>query len=124
MSEPARIVSMNVLPGQPTDGSGRVCIHLFVRDKVGPFVEPHVLHTVPGPDGLPRKEELVARRTRGRLACSATRTVAPTTRNGVTTVTPRSDDPYAVTCLKCIASSFYKEMMALIETPQQPVSQE
>lgn len=127
MPKPNRTVSMSVLPGQPTDGSGKVCIHLFVRDEAGPFVEPHVLHPVIGPDGQPRKQELKARRTRGRLACSATRTVAPVTRNGVTTVTARSDDPHAVTCHKCIASPFYKEAMAVIETPQpepEPVAQE
>ena len=41
-----RIINVSVLPGEPTDGSGRVCIHLFVQNPHGPFVEPHVLHPV------------------------------------------------------------------------------
>ena len=87
-----------------------VCIHLFVRDERGPFVEPHVLHPVVR-DGVQVKRELTARPTRGRLACDPKRTVAPTTHRGVTTITPRTDDPRATTCPKCMASPEYAEMM-------------
>lgn len=102
-----RVVQVNVLPGQSTDGTGRVCIHLYVPDERGPFVEPHALH--PGDED---PKQLVAKPTRGRLACDPRRKVAPTTTNGVTAVTMRTDDPRAVTCPKCIASDSYEKMMA------------
>lgn len=103
-------INMSVLPGEPLDGTGRICIHLFVKDDRGPFIEPHVLHPVVR-DSKVVKQQLEAKPTRGRLACNPKRTVAPVTRNGVTTVTPRSDSPRAVTCPKCIASDDYKKMM-------------
>lgn len=109
-----RVVNINVLPGEPTDGSGRVCIHLFVQDERGPFTEPHVLHPARGDGGEPVKNKLEARPTRGRLACDPKRTVAPRSRSGVTTVTPRTDDPRAVTCEKCIASSYYEKAVELL----------
>lgn len=102
-----RAIDLKVLPGQPTDGSGKVCIHLFVCDENGPFVEPCVMHV--------EESRLVSRPTRGRLACDPKRTVAPVTRGGATSVTPRSDDPRAVTCLKCKASEAYKELMEKME---------
>ena len=107
-----RIVDIKVLPGQPTDGSGRVCIHLFVQDKAGPIVETHVIH--PKLDNNGNMVGLMTKPTRGRLACSATRTVDPVERNGVTSVTLRSDDPRAITCPKCKASRYYTEMMEQI----------
>lgn len=109
-----RIVNVSVLPGEPTDGSGRVCIHLFVPSDTGPFVEPHVLHSKLDDQGNPVGRQVEAKPTRGRLACSATRMAAPVTRDGVTKVTQRSDDPRAVTCPKCIASEFYVKMMERI----------
>ncbi len=102
-----RIVSVNVVPGDPVDGSGRVCIHLFVQDERGPFVEPHVLHPALDEAGQPIKQQVVARPTRGRLACDSRRKVAPVTRSGVTTITSRTDNPNAVTCPKCQASTEY-----------------
>ena len=107
-----RIINVKVLPGEPLDGSGRVCIHLFVRDERGPFTEPHVLYMHSGEDGQSR---LAAKPTRGRLACDPKRTVEPVTRAGVTTVTMRTDDARAVTCLKCIASKDYVGMMSRLE---------
>lgn len=109
-----RVINVNVLPGEPVDGSGRVCIHLFVRDERGPFIEPHVLHPV-FKDGVAVKQKVEAKPTRGRLACNPRRTVAPVTRGGVTTVTPRTDDARAVTCLKCCASVEYAEAMTALE---------
>lgn len=103
-----RKLHMEVLPGEPLDGTGRVCIHLFVQDPRGPFVEPHVLHeTEPG--------KLTARPTRGRIACSAKiKGVAAVVRGGVTYVTHRTDDPRAVTCPKCLASREAQELLARI----------
>lgn len=115
MAKVKRIVNMNVLPGEPLDGTGMVCIHLFVPDVKGPFVEPHGLHPVVK-DCEAVKQQLEARPTRGRLACDPKRLVAPVTRGNVTNVTPRSDDPRAVTCLKCCASEDYKRMMELQST--------
>ena len=104
-----RIVSVKVLPGEPVDGSGRVCIHLFVQDERGSFVEPSALHPVID-NGVVVKQKVTARHTRGRLACDKKRNPAPTTHEGVTSVTSRTDDPRAVTCLKCIASVDYADM--------------
>ena len=109
-----RVLNVSVCPGEPTDGSGRACIHLFVRDAHGPFVEPHVLRQAVDDDGLPVKGQLMAGPARGRLACSPTRTVSPTTRGNVTMVTLRTDDARAVTCPKCMASGLYARAMELL----------
>lgn len=106
MGKQKRIVRMSVLKGEPLDGSGRVCIHLFVRDEAGRFTEPHVLHEILK-DGVPVKQMVGAGPARGRLACDPNRDPAPVTNNGVTVVTMRTDDPQAVTCLHCIASADY-----------------
>lgn len=108
-----RIISVKVLPGEPLDGTGRVCIHLFVPDEKGPFVEPHALHPKME-NGKAVKGKLTAKPTRGRLACDPRRLVAPVTRGKVTTITHRSDDPRAVSCPKCIASVDYKRKMELL----------
>ena len=102
-----RVVIVSVLPGEPTDGSGRVCTHLFVRDEKGLFVEGHVLRPAKDKNGNLIRGKLTASPARGRLACDPKRCFYPTTRNGVTTVTHRSDDPRAVNCPKCLASEGY-----------------
>lgn len=107
---PKRRVNIRVIHGEPTDGTGRVCIHLYVQDATGPFVEPNVLHPLIE-NGQVVKGKIQARPTRGRLACDPKRIVAPVTRNGVTTVTPRTDDPRAATCPQCLASANYATMM-------------
>ena len=109
-----RAVGVKVLPGEPVDGSGRVCIHLFVQDERGLFVEPHVLHQAVGDDGQSIKQKVVARATRGRLACDPKRAVASVRRGGITFVTHRTDDPRAVTCPKCRASVDYVKMTKLL----------
>lgn len=102
-----RVVNVSVLHGEPTDGSGRVCIHLFVQDERGLFTEPNALHM-----GADRK--LVGKPTRGRLACDPKRVLRPVARGGVTTVTPRTDDPRAVTCPKCEKSPEYVKIMGIL----------
>lgn len=109
-------MNVNVVPGELTNGTGRVCIHLFVRDVRGPIMEPHVLHPALDEQGAPIKRQLVALPTRGRLACDPRRTVAPVNRSNVTTVTPRTDDPRAVTCPRCQASAEYKALMSEIQS--------
>lgn len=103
-----RVIDVKVLPGEPTDGSGKVAIHLFVFDDNGPYVEPSAIHMVEG--------KLVSKATRGRLACDPKRTAHPIIKKGVTLITPRTNDPRAVTCPKCQRSSEYVEMMASITT--------
>lgn len=112
-----RIVDLKVVPGQPTNGTGRVCIHLFVQDKAGLFVEAHALHPV-FKDGQQVKQMVEARPTRGRLACDPKRAVKHVTRGNATLVTPRTDDPRAVTCPKCIASTDYKRMTDRLATAE------
>ena len=116
MARKRRIVNVKLLPFEPTDGSGRARIHLFVPDERGPFVEKHVLQLVTetGEDGVTRRE-IEAKPARGRLACDPKKTVAPKVSNGVTTVTMRSDDPRAVTCARCCVSDDYARMMAALE---------
>lgn len=111
-----RTINMKVLPGEPLDGSGRVCIHLFVQDEVGPFTEPCALHMAEVEvEGQERPvKQLVARPTRGRLACDPKRTADPVTRNSVTTITMRTDDARAVTCPKCRRSSDYTRATELL----------
>lgn len=108
-----RIIAVKVLPGEPTDGTGRVCIHMLVRDSIGPITEPYVLHPKLDGDGNRVGAELEARPTRMVLACDGTRrrTVAPVVRDGVTAVTHRTEDPRATTCPRCIASKYYVEAM-------------
>lgn len=103
-----RIVNIKVLPGEPLDGTGQVCIHLFVRDNNGPFTEPHVLN-------VNESKQLVSGPARGRLACDPNRTVKSVTHGGITTVTMRTDDARAVTCPKCKMSRDYAEMMELVK---------
>jgi hypothetical protein len=105
-----RRVNVSVNPGEPTDGTGKVCIHLFVQDERGPFVEPCVLHPMVE-NGEVVNGKVVSRPTRGRLACDPKRGVAPVVKNGVTTITMRTDSPEAVTCPKCRASRDYADMM-------------
>jgi hypothetical protein len=114
------VVSLNVLPGEPLDGTGKVCIHLFVADERGPFVEPCVIYPRLDAQGQRVGNELEYRPTRGRLACdhARRRAVVPTTRNGVTVVTPRTSDPRAVTCTKCAATAEYAELMSLIASAE------
>lgn len=110
-----RVVNVSVLPGEPLDGRGKVCIHLLVPDDGGPFVSPCMLHVVEevGEDGKATKK-LVSRPTRCRLACSPTRTVRPEDRGSVRNVTMRTDDARAVTCPKCLGSAFYTKAMELL----------
>lgn len=115
MARNGKTVAVRVLPNEPTDGTGRVCIHLFVQDKTGPFVESHVLHPAVDGNGNPIGRKLVFRPTRGRLACDPKRNATPITYKGVTHVTMRTDDPRAVTCAKCIGSSEWKEKMARLD---------
>ncbi len=106
-----RTIELRVLPGEPTDGSGRVVIHLFVQDTAGPFTEPCVLHPkVVDATGKMVGRNLVARPTRGRLACDPRRSVAPVVKRGITYVTLRTSEPGAVTCPKCLASVAYQQL--------------
>lgn len=106
-----RVINLYVNPGEPLDGTGQVCIHLFIKDESGPFTEPHVLHPAMDDVGQPIQGQLVARPTRGRLACDRRRLVAPVTRGNMTTITSHTDDPRAATCPKCKASQDYAQMM-------------
>jgi hypothetical protein len=105
---------MPVLPGEPLDGTGLVCIHLFVQDpEAGSYTEPHALHPV-FENGVHVPGRVEARPTRGRLACNPVRNPATVVRGRMTVVTPRTDDPRAVTCPKCRVSKEYTETMALL----------
>ena len=119
-----QIVDVAILPGEPTDGSGRICIHLFVPDERGPFTEPHVLHPAVDDAGQRIKQRVVAKPTRGRLACDPKRVVAPVVRGNVTRVTARTDDPRAVTCPRCLTSPDCIRMIGDDDTPKTMTSLE
>lgn len=106
-----------MLPGESLDGAGRVCIHLFVQDPHGPNTASMVMHPVFNEDGTQVKQVVDCKQARGRLACDPKRLTAAVTRNNITTVTQRTDDPRAVTCPKCKASEDYQKLMAKIENP-------
>ncbi len=108
-----RAVCVPVLHGEPLDGSGRVCIHLFVQDATGPFTEGHALLPI-YENGEQVKQKATAGPARGRLACNPKRLVAPVESGGVVTVTPRSDDPRAVSCPRCMATDEYRVAMVRI----------
>lgn len=110
-----RVIHMKVLPGEPTDGSGKVCIHLFVPDPKGTFVESCVLYPKLDDSGNRIGNQLVNKPTRGRLACDPKRSAVSVTVKNVTTVTPRTDDHRAVTCPRCIASRFYTDAVSTME---------
>lgn len=105
-------IRINVLPGQPTDGTGKVCVHLFLKDEKGSFIEPHVLHPVVDDNGNVIKQQLVAKPTRGRIACSITlKPQVKPNKDGTRSILLRSDDANAVTCPKCLATPECKKLL-------------
>ncbi len=120
-----RIVDLKVLPGEPLNGAGRVCIHLFVPDGTGPITERHVtqLRDIPQEDGSSAIRLTVAP-SKGHLACDRKRSVAPVERRGVVTVTMRTIEPYAVTCPACRASVEYERLMKLLSGPGPAVAEQ
>lgn len=122
-----RVVNMGVLPGESTvSGAGRTCIHLFVQDERGAFIEPHALHPELDEHGEPLKQRVVAGPARGRLACDPKKKVssrmATGRGNSVFNIVQRTDDPRAVTCPKCLASPERSEKMKLLEPQPAEVS--
>ncbi len=122
-----RVINMSVLHGEPTDGSGRLCIHLVVPDSHGPFTEPQVLQM----DKVKQMHGEMALFTgpkQCRLACDSTRKrqVKPIDHKGVTKITMRTGDPRATTCPRCIASEEYTRIMKVITNAAQgaPTEQE
>ncbi len=75
MKKPKQILDIKVLSGEPTDGSGKVCIHLFVRDAKGSFTEPGYLF----------RSMQIADTTRGRIVCNRKLIPKPPYK-GVTTI--------------------------------------
>ena len=110
------VIEMKVLPGEPTDGGGRICIHLVVVDeKRGPFVESCVVHPAKDADGKVIPSKFVFRPTRCRVACDPRKVPQTKPRNGVVMMLMRTNDSRAVTCPKCKESPEYKLMMKDIE---------
>lgn len=108
-------ISLSVLPGEPTDGSGKICVHLLVEDKKGLIAE-SMLHPVYGEDGQPIGQQLQLKPVKCRLACDPKRLVVPVVKNGITHITMRTDSPEAVTCPKCKQSNEYLTAMKPTQT--------
>ncbi len=120
MHKKRRIVQVNTVPGSPPKPSSKVCIHFFVRDGMGPITESHALHPVFDESGVQVKQKVTVGPARGRLACDPRRTAAPVNRGGVTVVTPRTEEPQAVTCPKCMSSPEYiAATTPVITTPEE-----
>lgn len=118
MKKRRRIVDVRVLPGEPTDGSGKVCIHLFVPDGTGPIVERSVTQVAPVPQGEGGGRRLTVGQARGHLACDRKRLVAPVQRaNGVVSVTMRTIEPGAVTCPACKDTAEYDRITKVLLGP-------
>lgn len=83
------------------DGSGRVCIHYFVRDDTGPITTPRGDGQLVGVGG-----------TKGYIACNRQQnTVGTQVRNGEHMLCVNSDDIRAVTCPACRESDEGKKMI-------------
>jgi hypothetical protein len=83
------------------DGTGRVCIHWFIRDPQGPIETPGRIHpTSVGPMSFGG--------ARGRIACHPEQnTVSPQTNGIETRLCMHTDDARAATCLECCATPEY-----------------
>jgi hypothetical protein len=83
------------------DGTGRVCIHYFVRDASGPIVTPKGEGQLANIGG-----------TKGYIACNRQQnTVGTQIRNGEHMMCVNSDDPRAVTCPDCLATDEAKRQL-------------
>ena len=102
-----RILEIKLLPGEPTDGTGRVVIHWFMRDPNSAFAEHCMMKQVKKDGSEEVQKELGT--VHGRLACDPKLNIVPQVKNGVTYLVSRTDDVRAVTCPKCIAVDAYKK---------------
>lgn len=101
-------VNLKLLPGEPTDGSGRVCIHYFHECADG-------LISFKGHAQLRRALKL-SEEVRGTIACRPQQnSVQPQTRNGVVYICAYSSELEAVTCPECLASPLAKTQGELVE---------
>lgn len=119
-----RTINIPILKGQPTDGSGIICIHLLVRDPNGPFTENKVYHQAPNQESNTRRKKLIRKPTKCRIACDPKKLVVPIIKNGVTFLTFRSEDPRATTCTKCKKSKDFEIAMNLLNKKKNITNQE
>jgi hypothetical protein len=104
-------VVLTVLPGEPTDGTGRVRIHHFVRDGAGPVRLP--ARVEPTPAGPLRLGGGV-----GKIACRPALADVDRVAGGVARPVLFSDDPRAVTCPECRATEDYQKAQARLGEAQ------
>lgn len=83
------------------DGSGRVCIHYFVRDETGLIETPKGENRLKGLGGV-----------KGRIACHPQQnTIVPQNQGMETLLCMNSDDVRAVTCPDCLATIEARAML-------------
>lgn len=101
-----RIVNIRLLG----DGSGRVCVHWFIRDEIGPIRTPGTAHmTALGP--IPFGGVV------GRIACNPDQNTVTTQQNGMEFFPCcHSDDVRAATCPKCLETSEAKAMIERLKS--------
>ncbi len=117
-----RSIDVKVLPGEPTDGSGHVRIHWFVRSENGAAVTP--AGTVKSSIG-----PLKAGGVRGYLACQKGRAdIGSRVVGGMIAMTLHTDEVRAATCPECLATAEAKAMLTLLEgivpAPAYPAKEE
>lgn len=91
-----RIINQRYL----NDGTGRVCIHLFVHSATGPATTPA------GVNGFKFEG------ARGYIACNPTQSkVTPLVRGNEHLLCTHSDDARAVSCPKCQETAEFRQQM-------------
>jgi hypothetical protein len=98
---------LGVLPGQPTDGTGRLRIHYFARDPAGPLRLP--VRVEPTPVGPLRLGGAC-----GRIACRPALAALSRPEGGVTREVLYSDDVRGVTCPDCQGTDDYRKAAAAL----------
>ena len=94
-----------VVMKQLKDGSGRICVHWFVRDTDGPITTPRGEQMTAS--GMWRKGGV-----KGRIACNPTQnTIVPQERGMETLLCCHTDDVRAATCPDCLATDEAKAML-------------
>ena len=101
-----RVVNMRLL----NDGTGRVCIHWFIRDEAGPIKTPGTAYmTAFGP--IPLGGAV------GRIACNPEQNSVATQNNGMDFFPClHSDDVRAATCPDCLATDEAKKVIEKLKT--------
>ncbi len=117
-----QILNMMVLPGEPKDGTGRICTHLWMNNPKGKFLQHYVMQPIADKNGEVVPNEFHFAPTKGQIACNPNLNPMPVVSGRdrvsgktIITITSMSDDPRAINCPKCMATEYYQTQMKLQE---------